>query len=65
MVVSLVAVGHEATIEELVVLFGHGGLDIVWEGSSSTSGVVPTTTTSLLELIRSLSRAMIDHIAFV
>ena len=65
MVVSLVAIGHEATIEELVVLFGHCGLDIVWEGSSGASGVVPAPTTSLLELISSLSRAMIDHIAFV
>ena len=65
MVVGLVAIRHEATIEELMVLFSHSGLDVVWEGSTGTSGVVTAPTASLLVLISSLSRAVIDHIAFV
>ena len=63
MIVSLAAIGHEAAIKELMVLFSHGGLDVVRERRSGTSGVV--SAASLLELISSLRRAMIDHVAFV
>ena len=65
MVVSLVAIRHEAAIEELVVLFCHCCLDVIWEGCSSSSGVVPAPASSLLVLISSLSRAVIHHIAFI
>ena len=64
MIVSL-AFRHETTIEELMVLFSHGGLDVVRERRSGSSGVVSAPVTSLLELISSLRRAMIDHVAFV
>ena len=65
MVVSLVAIRHEAAVEELMVLFSHSCLDVIWEGCSSSSGVVPAPATSLLVLISSLSRAVIHHIAFI
>ena len=64
MIVCL-AFRHETTIEELMVLFSHGGLDVVRERCSGPSGVVSAPVTSLLELISSLRRAMIDHVAFV
>ena len=47
------------------MLFSHSGLNVVWERCSGTSGVIPAPTTSLFVLVRSLSRAMIDHIVFV